>query len=90
MSLGKLTQSLPVRNFMSISPLIMGDRLAGASLFLSFQPQVERVAADVQHSADFAFAGSTLNRRNRFLAQVFTIGGRHWYYLMFSLSLSSS
>jgi len=78
MRFGKDAKCLPVPNFVPIAGWFIRFGLEVASLTLSLQPQVERVATDAEQLANFAFLHAVeLNRLDDLLTQVVTVGFCH-------------
>jgi len=77
MRLGKLTKPLPIRDFISTTLLIVSNGLAVPSLCFALQPQVSGIATDIHHPTHIAFTFSPFHCRDRFLAQVIAVWGRH-------------
>ena len=74
MLLDKGSKALPVRDFMATSLLIVGDRLTIPGLPLPLEPQIQGIAADVEHLAHCGLSFPSLHRFNRFLTKVITVG----------------
>ena len=78
MRFGKDAKCFPVPNFVPIAGWFIRFGLEVASLTLSLQPQVERVATDAEQLANFAFLHAVeLNRLDDLLTQVVTVGFCH-------------
>jgi hypothetical protein len=73
----KGAKAISIGNFMPTPGLKSRYGSAISRLFQTFQPQVQGVAADVQHPADLAFAFTTTNGLDRFAAKVVTVGRWH-------------
>lgn len=78
MHFGKGPKCLPIPDFVPIAGWFIRFGLEVASLTLSLQPQVDRIATDVEQLTNFAFLHAIeLNRLDHLLTQVVTVGSCH-------------
>jgi hypothetical protein len=71
-------QALPIRDLMPTALLEVRSSSAISGLLFAFEPEVERIATDMEHLTDIGFPVSALDRSKGFAAQVFTVRSRHW------------
>jgi hypothetical protein len=71
-------KAFPVGDFMPTALLEVRNSSAISGLLFAFDPEVERIATDMEHLTDIGFPFSALDRSNGFTAQVFTVRSRHW------------
>ena len=87
MLLNKRLKAFPIRDLMPTPLLIVRDGSTVASLLFAEEPEVERIATDVEHLAHISFALAAFDSSNRFAAQVVTVRGGHQRFLLGFISL---
>jgi hypothetical protein len=87
MLLKKRLKAFPIGDLMPTALLKVRNGSTVASFLFAFEPQVERVATNMEHLAHIGFAFSTFDRSYRFAAQVVTVRGGHWLSSMRFISL---
>lgn len=81
-------KAFPIRDLMPTALLEVRNRSAISGLLLALDPEVERIATDMEHLTDIGFPFSVLDRSKGFAAQVFTVRSRHWQ-VSITLSISN-
>lgn len=85
--LNKCLKAFPIADLIPTALLKVRNRSTTAGVLFAFEPQVKRIATDVEHLADIGFAFTTSDRSYRFRAQIATIRGGHKQFMLHFMSL---